>query len=162
MNYEDYEIPQDLLFNTDDILDMEGLKCSTLVAPSYFEDVLESPCKIKKVEVDLSFSVLSKEILVQGTVQAKAELQCSRCLCMFDKKFSEEFTQLYPTKDEIIDIMYITKQTLALLSNIQNLCTQECKGLCNICGCNKNEVECDCKPQVMNQFACLKEKFLKK
>jgi len=162
MDYEDYEIPKDLVFYTQDILDMHGLKCSVLANTKDFENILEAPAKIKKLRIYLSFSVLSKEILVQGELVGTIETQCSRCLKTFDKKFAEEFTQLYPTKDEIIDIMYLTKQTLALLSGIQELCSKDCKGLCVFCGCNKNEVKCDCKPPVTSQFACLKDKFLKK
>ena len=161
MNYQDYEIPKNLIFDTQDILDMHGLKCSVLADPQEFKDLLAAPSQITKVRVYLSFSVLSKEILVQGAVKGSFQTQCARCLKTFEKKFDEEFTQLYPTKDEIIDIMYLTKQTLALLAGIQELCSKDCKGLCAFCGCNKNEVSCDCKPPVTSPFACLKDKFLK-
>jgi len=156
MNYQDYEIPQDLIFNTRDIIDMGGLNCSLALPPSALGDA-----QIKRVEIKLKFSLLSKEILAQGKITGTLSLQCSRCLENFDAPFSEEFTQLYPTKAEIIDIMYITKQTLALLGNIQNICSTGCKGLCSFCGCNKNEKQCDCKPPAINQFACLKDKFNK-
>jgi uncharacterized protein len=159
MDYKDYEIPQDLIFKTRDIIDMRGLNFSMLLNPGDFADALEAPAKIKKIELKLKFSVLSKEILAQGKVSGAAAVECSRCLRLFDVVFNEEFTQLYPTKDEIIDIMCITKQTLALLENIQNICSADCKGLCSMCGCNKNEAECGCKPQAFSQFACLKDKF---
>lgn len=161
MNYEDYEIPKNLIFETEDILDMHGLECSLVCDPKDFEDIIEAPSKIKKIRVYLTFSVLSKEILVQGNVAGTLGVQCARCLKMFDKKFDESFTQLYSTKDEIIDIMYLTKQTLALLSGIQEICSEDCKGLCAYCGCNKNDVACNCKPPVVSPFACLKDKFLK-
>ncbi|MDR0952985.1 MAG: DUF177 domain-containing protein [Elusimicrobiota bacterium] len=162
MNYKDYEIPQDLVFNTRDIIDLHGLKCSSVLNPADFTDIFNSPTKIKKIKIDLSFSVLSKEILAQGKLSGVAQVECSRCLKQFEREFEEEFTQLYSLKEEIIDIMSITKQTLALLDNIQNLCSSSCKGLCSICGCNKNEIECDCKPPSTSPFACLKDKFSKK
>ena len=160
-NYQDYEIPQDLIFYTRDIIDMEGLRCSLALNPADFAEVLRPPAKIKSAQLKLHFSAMPKEILVQGEIGGKISAQCARCLKIFDTKFSEDFTQLFPTKEEIIDIMYIVRQTLALLENIQNLCAAACKGLCGVCGCDKNEVKCSCRPPAANPFACLKDKFKK-
>ncbi|WP_428066118.1 YceD family protein [Candidatus Proelusimicrobium volucris] len=162
MKYSEYEIPSDLVFKTKDIIDMGGLKCSALLNPSDFADCEEFAGKIKRIETKLSFSVLSKDIMVNGEVCGKSEVECSRCLKEFEKSFNEKFSQLYSTKSEIIDIMYLIRQTLALLGGIQNLCSKECKGLCPYCGCDRNEVQCDCKEPSFSQFACLKEKISKK
>ena len=156
--YQDYEIPKNLLFKTQDIIRMHGLKCSLLLNAQDFKEELT----LVKATLKLSFSVLSKEILVQGQIKGTRKANCSRCLKEFEKSFEEEFSQLFPHKAEIIDIMYITRQTLALEQNIQELCSPDCKGLCAYCGCNKNEVECSCTPPKLNQFACLKDKFQKK
>jgi uncharacterized protein len=160
-NYEDYEIPKDLIFKTKDITDMHGLDFTTQLSPADFKDALESPSQIKSISLKLKFSVLSKEILAQGTVYGAASVQCSRCLEMFDNNFREEFTSLSSLKDEIIDIMSITRQSLALFEGIQNLCSQTCKGLCVVCGANKNKVNCTCKEQNLSPFACLKDHFTK-
>jgi uncharacterized protein len=159
MNYKNYEIPPDLIFRTRDIIDMKGLNCSALLNPEDFFDILRSPIKLKEAELKLKFSVLSKEVLAQGKISGVIEAQCSRCLDGFDKSFSEEFTRLYSNKDEIIDIMYITKQTIALLENIQDICSVECKGLCALCGSNKNHIICDCKAPSFGRFDCLRDKF---
>ena len=161
MNHHDYEIPADLIFETRDIVDMGGLKCSAQLNPKDFADVLAAPAHFKKIELKLHFSVVNKEILTQGVLSGTINVQCSRCLKAFDAKFGEEFTQLYPATDKIIDIMYITRQTLALLENIQNICSAGCKGLCGFCGADKNEANCGCKPPDTSPFACLKDKFKK-
>ena len=161
MNHYNYEIPDDLIFETRDIIDMGGLKCSAQLNPKDFTDILAAPAHFKKIELKLHFSVVNKEILAQGFLSGVMNVQCSRCLKSFDAKFNEEFTQLYPTNEEIIDIMYITRQTLALPENIQNICSSGCKGLCGFCGANKNEAACNCKPPSASPFACLKDKFRK-
>ena len=161
MNHYDYEIPQDLIFETRDIIDMGGLNCSARLNPRDFADVLAAPSQFKKIELKLRFSAVNKEILAQGALSGIINVQCSRCLKPFDAKFSEEFTQLYPTADKIIDIMYITRQTLALLENIQNICSAGCKGLCGFCGADRNVTDCGCKPPSASPFACLKDKFKK-
>lgn len=162
MKYSEYEIPSDLIFKTEDIKAMGGLKCSVLLNPSDFEDCKDFAGKIKRIETKLSFSILSKGILVNGDISGIREEECSRCLKEFEKSFNEKFSQLYSTKSEIIDIMYLIRQTLALLGGTRNLCSEECKGLCPYCGCDRNEVHCDCKEPSFSQFACLKEKISKK
>lgn len=162
MKYSEYEIPSDLIFKTEDIKAMGGLKCSVLLNPSDFEDCKDFAGKIKRIETKLSFSILSKEILVNGDISGIREVECFRCLKEFEKSFNEKFSQLYSTKSEIIDIMYLIRQTLALLGGTRNLCSEECKGLCPYCGCDRNEVHCDCKEPSFSQFACLKEKISKK
>ncbi|MDR0734385.1 MAG: DUF177 domain-containing protein [Elusimicrobiota bacterium] len=160
-NYQNYDIPQDLIFKTRDILDMEGLQCSLALNPADFADISRPPAKIKNARLKLRFSAMPKEILAQGEISGKISVQCSRCLKMFDSNFSEDFTRLFPTKEEIIDIMYMVKETLALLENIQNICSSGCKGLCGICGCDRNKVQCSCRPPAANSFASLKDKFEK-
>ena len=33
---------------------------------------------------------------------------------------------------------------------IQTICSEACKGLCKICGCNLNERECGCDRHIMD------------
>ena len=41
--YQNYEVPEDLRFRTQDILRNGGLKCSAKLAPKYFEDIFTLP-----------------------------------------------------------------------------------------------------------------------
>lgn len=157
--YNDYDVPQDLQFKTADIIRLGGLDCSSKLSPNYFEDVFELPNKITQVRVELSFSVASKEVLVRGKIYGEREVQCARCLTMACQPFAEEFLETYSIKQEIIDIMYLVRQTLALTEDIRFLCNEQCKGLCPICGQNLNEATCGCKPENLSPFAKLKGKF---
>ena len=157
--YQDFDVPQDLQFKTADIIRLGGLNCSAKLSPKYFENVFELPNKITQVSVTLSFSVASKEILVQGKISGQREVQCARCLAMARQSFAEDFLETYSTKQEIIDIMYLVRQTLALTEDIRFLCKPQCKGLCPLCGQNLNEGSCGCKPENLSPFAALKGKF---
>ncbi len=159
MRYQDYEVPQDLQFKTADIIRLNGLDCSAKLSPKYFEDIFAKPNKITRVGITLSFSVASKEILVRGSIEGEREVQCARCLSMSKQSFCEEFLETYSHKLEIIDIMYLVRQTLALTEDIRFLCKPECKGLCPMCGQNLNEAACGCKPENLSPFAVLKGKF---
>jgi len=157
--YRDYDVPQDLQFKTADIIRMGGLDCSARVSPKYLEDIFSAPNKIVQASVELSFSIASKEILVRGKISGVREVQCARCLKMSRQDFSEEFLETYSNKLEIIDIMFLVRQTLALTEEIRFLCKPDCKGLCPQCGRDLNAAPCGCKPENLSPFAALKGKF---
>lgn len=157
--YHDYDVPQDLQFKTADIIRMGGLDCSAKLSTKYFEDIFAAPNKITQVSVELSFSVASKEILVRGKINGEREVECARCLQRATQPFGEEFLETYSIKGEIIDIMLLVRQTLALTEDIRFLCKPDCKGLCSLCGQNLNIAPCDCKPENLSPFAALKGKF---
>lgn len=159
LNYADYDVPQNLQFKTHDIVRMGGLQCTAQLPAQNFSDVLESPNKITKAAVTLSFSVANKEIMVHGTITGEREVQCARCLRQVKQPFSETFCETYSTNLEIIDIMYVVRQTMALTEDIRFLCSPDCKGLCPQCGHDLNEGPCGCKAENLSPFAVLKGKF---
>ena len=73
--------------------------------------------------------------------------------------FSEEFLETYSNKLEIIDIMFLVRQTLALTEEIRFLCKPDCRGICPMCGQDLNVASCNCKPVNLSPFAVLKGKF---
>ena len=158
-NYADFDVPQNLKFKTHDIIRMGGLTCSAQIPAENFVGVLEAPNKITKASVELSFSVTPKDIIVSGKISGQREVECARCLQRATQPFGEEFLETYSIKGEIIDIMLLVRQTLALTEDIRFLCKPDCKGLCSLCGQNLNIASCDCKPENLSPFAALKGKF---
>jgi len=157
--YEKFEIPKNFIFKVEDILELKSLKCSSKIKLELLEGILSEPTKIKSAEVKLSFSVAGREILVKGRIMLNLETQCSRCLKEFSYDFSEEFFETYSINDKLIDIIDIIRQTTALANEIQYLCSEDCKGLCFLCGKNLNETQCDCKVEKTSPFLILKDKF---
>lgn len=157
--YAEYDVPQNLKFKTHDIIRMGGLNCSAQIAPENFEGVLQAPNQITKAAVELSFSVTPKDIIVAGKISGEREVECARCLKHVTQPFSEAFAETYSTKTEIIDIMYVVRQTLALTEDIRFLCAPDCKGLCAQCGKDLNEGPCGCKAENLSPFSVLKGKF---
>ena len=157
--YKNYEVPQDLKFRTADILLLGGLNCSAKLAPQYFEDLFTLPNKITQVRVELEFWPTGKEIMARGRVWGERLVRCDRCLKETSQTFEETFIDTYSTQSEIIDIMLLVRQTLALTEDIQFLCSDDCKGLCSLCGKDLNEGPCQCQPEILSPFAALKGKF---
>ena len=142
--YQNYDVPEDLRFRTQDILRNEGLNCSAKLAPKYFETLFTPPNKITQVQVGLAFWPTGKEITVKGRIWGKRSVRCDRCLAETEQSFEEQFLESYSASNEIIDIMSLVRQTLALTEDIQFLCKPDCKGLCAQCGKNLNDGKCDC------------------
>ena len=105
-------------------------------------------------------------ILVEGDLEARVEVICSRCLslypCPLKFKISEEY---YPTIDvetgtqlsapdetvcfsidenHILDLTEAVRQYALLAIPMKPLCHRECAGLCPTCGKNLNYGACDC------------------
>ena len=158
-NYADFDVPQDLKFNTRDLIRLGNFNCTAQLKVQMLEGVLQAPNKIAKAGVELAFSVTSKDIIVTGQISGEREVECARCLKRVLQPFSEKFTETYSTKQEIIDIMYVVLQTLALTEDIRFLCSENCKGLCPHCGHDLNGGPCGCKPENLSPFAVLKGKF---
>ena len=157
--YADFDVPQYLKFKTHDLIRLGNFNCSAKLKAENFAGVLQAPNKITKAGVELSFSVTPKDIIVTGQISGEREVECARCFRCVTQPFSEAFTETYSTKTEIIDIMYVVRQTLALTEDIRFLCSAECKGLCPHCGHDLNDGPCGCKPENLSPFAVLKGKF---
>ncbi|MBO7238197.1 MAG: DUF177 domain-containing protein [Elusimicrobiaceae bacterium] len=157
--YQDYDVPEDLRFRTQDILRNDGLNCTAKLETKYFDQLFTPPNKITQVQVSLEFWPTGKEITVRGRVWGKRSVRCDRCLKQTEQHFDENFLETASASAEIIDIMSIVRQTLALTEDIQFLCDPQCKGLCPQCGKNLNEGPCKCKPEILSPFAVLKGKF---
>lgn len=94
-------------------------------------------------------------LLVNGEIQTKAILQCSRCLRIVKYPLRVTFRQVYsetgdgedilPIRGDGIDLDRPVKESILLELPIKVLCREECKGLCPICGGDRNVTECDCK-----------------
>ncbi len=126
---------------------------------------------------------------VQGALQTRVRLTCSRCLKDFDTSLKSEFELTY-TKElagiteasaeeeielrvEDIGLLYFRGEEINLRDGIQeqvvlafslrSLCAEACKGLCTHCGADLNQGDCGCKVEpITNKFAALKKLKLSK
>jgi uncharacterized protein len=108
------------------------------------------------------------KVRVNGTVSALAEVDCDRCLKSIEAPIETAFDVTYVPasvlneegahevgEDElefsfydepVIDIDELVREQILLALPSRLLCTEECKGLCPVCGANRNEVEnCGCE-----------------
>ncbi|MBQ7453140.1 MAG: DUF177 domain-containing protein [Clostridia bacterium] len=121
-----------------------------------------------KLQVDVWFD--EEDINVVGTIVVPMNYVCSRCGSNFEENLfievqevlkSEPDEEHFTYKGNVVDFDKIIGELVA--SNIpqQVLCRQDCKGICLICGKNKNEESCKCGQNLgkNNPFGSLKDKF---
>lgn len=123
------------------------------------------------------------EILVEGRIKTALLLHCARCLESFlypmDIPFRLELrnvsrltrpSDFEAEAEETVEVRYFTEeenyvdvtqeiQEIILLNiPMKPLCRPDCKGLCPVCGANRNEVQCPCGGEEVDpRLAILKQ-----
>jgi uncharacterized protein len=97
------------------------------------------------------------KINVDVEITAQVERTCSRCLesfreevqanstYLFMKEAKDDTEDYYIYNNEKVDITEMVIGDIAAKLAMKPLCKEDCKGLCSICGKNKNNIDCQCK-----------------
>ncbi|MFP4481311.1 MAG: YceD family protein [Thermovirgaceae bacterium] len=105
-----------------------------------------------------------ERVIADIRIRAHAEAHCSRCLEKTDLALEHEFRYFYVSSNEeeekatefdehtvlveneteTLDISDQIWETLVMAFPEKVLCHPDCKGLCPLCGCNRNREECSC------------------
>lgn len=86
--------------------------------------------------------------VIGGTISCTKVFTCDRCIEQATENqihnFDEEISRT-EIVDDSIDITELVRDMLVVNQPIKNLCREDCKGLCPICGTNLNSGECNCE-----------------
>jgi uncharacterized protein len=107
------------------------------------------------------------EIRIQGKYSVEMTAQCDRCLGRARFPLEAQFDLYYrpasyiAEEDEVeidegeaeigfyegkgLELADILREQVMLALPMQRVCSEDCKGICPVCGRNRNEVTCDCK-----------------
>ena len=124
--------------------------------PVDFEEIRIEDLLVQDLESTVRLSRTREGLLLQVSAQARVETSCVRCLDDFflpvDVEFEELFqfparhreeTDLILPADGYIDLDPLYREYLILAVPIRRLCSEDCKGLCVVCGINLNEATCE-------------------
>ena len=102
-------------------------------------------------------------VTVRFTADYTLSASCARCLAPVKQEKHQEFfhtivKQLHQQQDDdyivcengVLDLDELAQDDILLELPIRMLCSEDCKGLCPICGCNLNEKQCDCQEPEWN------------
>lgn len=117
---------------------------------------------------------------VAGNIRAEIELECTRCLQKIDKMQEipfqaafvapENYTQAKEAELQAadldvsvlegneIDLTELVREQILLNLPEQVFCREDCKGLCEKCGANRNLIDCNCLDEEIDpRWAALQE-----
>ena len=128
--------------------------------------------------VELSAVALG-EIRVKGHVAVRMAADCDRCLepaqCPIDADFElfyrpleegfgeektldEEEAQMGFYDGDGLELNDVLREQVLLALPMQRVCSEDCKGICPICGQNRNQNECRCHSETVDdRWAALKQ-----
>lgn len=99
-----------------------------------------------------------KAFTVSGQAEAAIDANCARCTKAFVERipfsFSERFVkdaveldddETYPYTGEELEIGKAVLDNFFLQLPIASVCREDCKGLCPVCGADRNVTKCQCK-----------------
>ncbi|MBL7135722.1 MAG: DUF177 domain-containing protein [Candidatus Marinimicrobia bacterium] len=111
--------------------------------------------------VTLSINKGSTEISINGEIQTILDLECDRCLSLFQQTLKSSFKIIlsqididamncdeniisFSSNTSEVDILPQIRDALILNIPLKKLCRKSCKGLCPKCGANLNIEKCKC------------------
>lgn len=121
---------------------------------------------------------------VEGTISAEAEIECTRCLQPIEQKMEFQFEAAFVTPENYtqakeaelgaedldvsliegneIDLKELVREQILLNLPEQVFCREDCKGLCEKCGANRNLIDCKCiEKEVDPRWAALNKLKIK-
>jgi uncharacterized protein len=110
------------------------------------------------VAASLRVESVVEGVLVTGSAEGHATLECARCATTFARAVSVQICDLftdarspdvseeeaYPMDGVVIDLEPLLRDALALALPLNPLCTDGCRGLCVHCGRDLNRGPCLC------------------
>ena len=115
-------------------------------------------------------------ILVRGSIALRVRLVCPRCLQQYDTELVNEFDEQYRSAesrqaeeercetyagdelvlDELIRDMVLTARP------VDPVCRPDCRGLCPVCGVDRNQTFCDCEQVSIDPRLARLQQFFQK
>jgi uncharacterized protein len=108
-----------------------------------------------------------EKVRLVGRMKTILELDCSRCLEPFqipvdaaidlmflpgsantglpESEIEDEDVGVSYYHDDVIDLTEVMREQCHLALPMKPLCREDCKGLCPVCGVNRNRETCDCQ-----------------
>jgi uncharacterized protein len=109
----------------------------------------------------------TEEIRIKGNLTVLMEAECDRCLSQVSFPIDSPFDLFYQPMAEIaveaevaidsaeaeigfyegdgLELEDILREQVLLMLPMQRTCRTDCKGICPVCGRNRNEVSCECR-----------------
>lgn len=140
-----------------------------------------------ELEIDGADLKVTAPIILKGTVEnagdvillkaeavTEIERTCGRCLKVYTEKLNAQVVEkFYPAgaeniendafiyESDLLDITEPVRESLLLAVPLQALCREDCRGLCPVCGADRNEGDCGCDTTTVDPRLAALKQFIK-
>lgn len=138
-------------------------------SPQVLELEAESAVFEEPVKVELTIAKSQDQLICRGDVKTGVKLECSRCLGQYHHDLSSHLDFVVDlggnpdgTKSEeegyfvadassaFFEINDLVREAVILSVPFKPLCSENCKGLCPICGTDLNRSTCNCVKETVD------------
>lgn len=122
------------------------------------------------LRISLQAAYIHPHVVIKGDWRADLQGECSRCLQKFEyslkENFHEEFAHLQVTESkdaaggldleegerfvfggDYLDLSEYFRQSFFMSQPLKILCREDCRGLCPLCGADRNKEQCSCRQE---------------
>jgi len=126
------------------------------------------------IDASLTARSESDTAIVDGTLSAELEFVCSKCLRTSKEKAEVPVTEMFTlqrgiaerdddihfVEEEVVDLSPYLREAFVVQLPMAAVCGEACKGLCPVCGKDRNAEACGCVQERLDpRFAGLKDFF---
>jgi uncharacterized protein len=142
-------------------IDAGALDAGQMVRAPFDERVVSGSSELildAPVTGNLEIARTLLSLRLRGTVATAATMACGRCLTVIERPLEvtldEEFPLTADARPEdteagwvtgpgpVLDVTEVIRQQLLLAVPMVPLCRPDCRGICPVCGANRNERDC--------------------
>jgi uncharacterized protein len=160
----------------------DGLPLHVAVAPEALQVPQDTEIAVSGVvQVQGRLTKMAEQLYFQGSIRGIMTAPCSRCLEIVHANFavdtrvvflpstsdvsdeesglvSSDELDLYFHDGVMLDLRPLVREQVVLAFPVQLLCREDCAGLCQVCGTNRNVESCACQAQGEDsRFAILRQ-----
>jgi uncharacterized protein len=153
-----------------DLLEAPGASRRVIVEES-FADLATELARVPAddpVRIEVVIESVVDGLVVSGPLSGHMAFRCARCLKDFSQGFRYEVEEVfapggrteddrYPIADGHIDLEPMVRDAVVPAMPFSPLCREDCLGLCERCGGDRNLGECACGPETDPRWAPLGE-----
>ena len=132
----------EFIFPLKDVKENGQMAVNAKTPPETFPDALSEGALVGPVALDGMILAVDDEAAFTGTAKGKWKFECTRCLKSIEQGWSAAIEVMVPIDGGPMDLTDEVRQSIALAQPMKVLCKPDCKGLCEVCKKNRNEVNC--------------------
>jgi len=117
--------------------------------PELFPDALSEGVLIGPISVKGVIREVDDTAAFAGSAKGRWRFECTRCLTPVELAWDAAVEASAPIDAGPLDLTEEVRQSIALAQPMKTVCRPDCKGLCPVCGKNRNAVDCEHAPEVL-------------